>query len=98
EPKKIEDETLAIIQLIAELEDILDNPPRILGIIKEELAELARKYAGDRRTRVHDDASREMTDEDLIADEDVVITGSARGYINRQPRAPYRRQARGGKG
>jgi len=98
ERKKIEDEYLAIIQLIAELEDILANPPRILGIIKEELAELARKYAGDRRTRVHDDASREMTDEDLIADEDVVITVSGRGYIKRQPLATYRRQARGGKG
>src|SRR3972149_732931 len=98
ERKKIEDEYLAIIQLIAELEDILANPPRILGIIKEELAELARKYAGDRRTRVHDDASREMTDEDLIADEDVVITVSGRGYIKRQPLATYRRPARGGTG
>src|SRR3989337_2582023 len=98
ERKKIEDEYLAIIELIAELEDILANPPRILGIIKEELAELARKYAGDRRTRVHDDASREMTDQDLIADEAAVITVSGRGYIKRQPLATYRRQARAGKG
>jgi DNA gyrase subunit A len=98
ERKKIEDEYLAVIQLIAELEDILANPSRILGIIKEELAELARKYAGERRTRVADDASREMTDEDLIADEDVVVTVSGRGYIKRQPLATYRRQARGGKG
>ena len=98
ERKKIEDEYLAVIQLIAELEDILANPARILGIIKEELAELARKYAGERRTRVADDASREMTDEDLIADEDVVVTVSGRGYIKRQPLATYRRQARGGKG
>jgi DNA gyrase subunit A len=98
ERRKIEDEYLAVIQLIAELEDILANPARILGIIKEELGELARKYAGERRTRVADDASREMTDEDLIADEDVVITVSGRGYIKRQPLATYRRQARGGKG
>ncbi len=98
ERKKIEDEYLALIQLIAELEDILANPARISGIIKEELAELARKYAGERRTRVADDASREMTDEDLIADEDVVVTVSGRGYIKRQPLATYRRQARGGKG
>ena len=98
ERKKIEDEYLAVIQLIAELEDILANPARVLAIIKDELTELARKYAGERRTRVADDASREMTDEDLIADEDVVVTVSGRGYIKRQPLATYRRQARGGKG
>src|SRR5213593_160034 len=98
ERKKIEDEYLSVIQLIAELEDILANPARVLGIIKDELAELKQKYAGERRTRVADDSSREMTDEDLIADEDVVITISGRGYIKRQPVATYRRQHRGGKG
>jgi DNA gyrase subunit A len=98
ERKKIEEEYLAVIQLIAELEDILANPARVLSIIKDELGELKRKYAGERRTRVADDASREMTDEDLIADEDVVVTISGRGYIKRQPVATYRRQHRGGKG
>src|SRR6478735_1222560 len=98
ERQKIEDEYLAIIQLIAELEDILANPARVSQIIKDELAELKRKYAGERRTRVADDFSREMTDEDLIADEDVVVTISGRGYIKRQPVATYRRQHRGGKG
>ena len=98
ERKKIEDEYLAVIQQIAELEDILANPARVLSIIKDELAELKKKYAGERRTRVADDSSREMTDEDLIADEDVVITISGRGYIKRQPVATYRRQHRGGKG
>jgi len=59
ERKKIEDEYLATIKLIAELEDILANPGRVLGIIKEELAELADKFAGPRRTRVHqEDADR----------------------------------------
>jgi DNA gyrase subunit A len=98
ERKKIEDEYLGVIQLIAELEDILANPSRVLAIIKDELLELKRKYAGERRTRIMDDSSREMTDEDLIADEDVVITISGRGYIKRQPIATYRRQHRGGKG
>ena len=98
ERKKIEDEYLAVIQLIAELEDILANPARVSAIIKDELTELKKKYAGERRTRVADDASREMTDEDLIADEDVVVTISGRGYIKRQPVATYRRQHRGGKG
>ncbi|MGZ6297027.1 MAG: DNA gyrase C-terminal beta-propeller domain-containing protein, partial [Candidatus Limnocylindrales bacterium] len=98
ERKKIEDEYLQVIQLIAELEDILANPARVLAIIKDELLELARKYGGERRTRVKEDADRELTDEDLIADEDVVITVSGRGYIKRQPLATYRRQGRGGKG
>jgi len=98
ERKKIEDEYLAIIQLIAELEDILANPQRVLSIIKDELIDLKKKHAGERRTRVADDSSREMTDEDLIADEDVVVTISGRGYIKRQPVATYRRQHRGGKG
>src|SRR5450755_1160527 len=98
ERQKIEDEYLSVIQLIAELEDILANPGRVLAIIKDELTELKRKYAGERRTRIVDDSSREMTDEDLIADEDVVITVSGRGYVKRQPIATYRRQHRGGKG
>jgi DNA gyrase subunit A len=98
ERKKIEDEYLSVIQLIAELEDILGNPARVLSIIRDELSELKRKYAGERRTRVAEDSSREMTDEDLIADEDVVVTISGRGYIKRQPVGTYRRQHRGGKG
>ncbi|MBA2255105.1 MAG: DNA gyrase subunit A [Chloroflexi bacterium] len=98
ERKKIEDEYLAIIKLIAELEDILANPQRVSGIIRDELLELKAKYAGERRTRVAADANRELSDEDLIADEDVVITVSGRGYIKRQPLGTYRRQARGGKG
>ncbi|HEX5589107.1 MAG TPA: DNA gyrase subunit A, partial [Candidatus Limnocylindrales bacterium] len=98
ERKKIEDEYLSVIQLIAELEDILANPARVLAIIKDELADVKKRYAGDRKTRVQEDASRELTDEDLIADEDVVITISGRGYIKRQPVGTYRRQHRGGKG
>src|SRR5512135_2089057 len=73
ERKKIEDEYLEVIQLIAELEDILANPGKILGVIRDELAALKQKYAGQRRTKIADDSSREMTDEDLIADEDVVV-------------------------
>jgi DNA gyrase subunit A len=98
ERKKIEDEYLATIKLIAELEDILGNPARVLSIIKDELHELVDKYGGKRVTRVQEDADRELTDEDLIADEDVVVTVSTRGYIKRQPLANYRRQIRGGKG
>ncbi len=98
ERKKIEDEYIAILQLIAELEDILANPRRVLAIIREENADLAKRYSEPRRTRIEGSSDKELTDEDLIAKEDVVVTISARGYIKRQPLATYRRQARGGKG
>src|SRR5262245_2104626 len=98
ERKQIEDEYLQVIQPIAEPEHRLTNRAPVLSIIKDELLELKRKYAGERRTRVVDDSNRELTDEDLIADEDVVITISRRGYIKRQPVSSYRRQHRGGKG
>jgi DNA gyrase subunit A len=98
ERQKIEDEYIAILKLIAELEDILANPRRVLAIIKDENDELARRYGGTRQTRIEGSADKELSDEDLIADEDVVITVSGRGYIKRQPLVTYRRQARGGKG
>jgi DNA gyrase subunit A len=98
ERQKIEDEYLATIQTIAELEDILANPLRVDGIIKEELAELKATFDSPRRTRIEADASRELTDEDLIASEDVVVTVTQRGYIKRLPLGTYRRQHRGGKG
>ena len=98
ERKKIEDEYIAVIKLIAELEDILANPRRVLEIISAENTDLEKRYAGLRKTRIQQSADKELTDEDLIADEDVVITVSGRGYIKRQPLATYRRQARGGKG
>ena len=83
---------------IAELEDILANPKRVLGIIRDELGDLEKRYGGERLTRIEGSADKELSDEDLIADEDVVITVSGRGYIKRQPLLTYRRQARGGKG
>ena len=98
ERQKIEDEYVAIIQRIAELEDILANPKRVLQIIRDELGELDLKYGQDRRTRIEGSADKELTDDDLIANEDVVVTISGRGYIKRQPLITYRRQARGGKG
>jgi DNA gyrase subunit A len=98
ERKKIEEEYLEVIQLIAELEDILGKPARISKIIAAEYAKLKEKFGDARRTRIANDATREMSDEDLIADEDVVITISGRGYIKRQPLATYRQQHRGGKG
>jgi DNA gyrase subunit A len=98
ERQKIEDEYVSIIQRIAELEDILANPKRVLQIIRDELGELDIKFGQDRRTRIEGSADKELSDDDLIADEDVVVTVSRRGYIKRQPLVTYRRQARGGKG
>jgi DNA gyrase subunit A len=98
ERKKIEDEYEAVIRLIAELEDLLANPRKMLTVIKDELVELKRKYGDDRKTRIHADANRELTEEDLVAAEDVVVTLSQRGYIKRQQIGTFRSQRRGGKG
>ncbi len=98
ERKKIEDEYEELIQLIGQLEDLLANPRKILQVIKDELAELRKKYGEDRRTRIWDDANRELSAEDLITAEDVVVTLSGRGYIKRQQVRTFRSQRRGGKG
>jgi len=98
ERKKIEDEYRSIIKLISELEDLLANPRKILVVIKDELAGLEKRYGDDRKTRIHADANRELTAEDLVASEDVVVTLSQRGYIKRQPIGTFRSQRRGGRG
>jgi DNA gyrase subunit A len=98
ERKKIEDEYLAVIRLIAELEELLANPRKILTVITDELTELKRKYGDDRKTRIQADANRELTAEDLVTAEDVVVTLSQRGYIKRQQIATFRSQRRGGRG
>ncbi|MEO8638567.1 MAG: DNA gyrase subunit A [Chloroflexota bacterium] len=98
ERKKIEDEYEGVIRLIAELEDLLANPRKVLTAIRDELDELIRKYGNDRKTRIESDANRELTAEDLVAAEDVVVTLSQRGYIKRQQIGTFRSQRRGGKG
>ena len=98
ERKKIEDEYEQVIRLIAELEDLLANPRKILVAIRDELDELVRKYGDERKTRIQSDANRELTAEDLVAAEDVVVTLSQRGYIKRQQIGTFRSQRRGGKG
>jgi DNA gyrase subunit A len=98
ERKKIEDEYRSVIQLIAELEDLLANPRKVLTVIQGELADLIKKYGDDRKTRIQADANRELTEEDLVAREDVVVTISQRGYVKRQPIGTFRSQRRGGRG
>jgi DNA gyrase subunit A len=98
ERKKIEDEYREVIKLIAELEDILANPKKVLHLIKADLQMLKEKYGDERRTRIIPDVTGEVSDEDLIPDIRVLITFTDRGYIKRQAADVYRTQRRGGRG
>ncbi len=98
ERKKIEDEYKELIKQIANLKDILDSRPRRMAIIKDEIMELKSKYADERRTLVIDEEGEDFSIEDLIADEDMVITISHTGYIKRLSVSSYRKQNRGGRG
>ncbi len=98
ERAKIDDEYTETIKLISELESILASPRRVFRLITTELDELVEKYGDDRRTKILDDASRELSAEDLVADEDVVVTISGRNYIKRVPLSTFKQQHRGGRG
>jgi DNA gyrase subunit A len=98
ERDKIDQEYEATIKLIAELESILASPRKILALIKADLSSLAESYGDDRRTEIRDDVPGQFTDEQLVADEDVVITLSSRNYAKRMPLSTYRAQHRGGRG
>jgi DNA gyrase subunit A len=97
ERKKIEDEYEELLKTIALLKGILADPKKVLSIIREELKELKDKYGDDRRTKITA-AAEELAIEDLIAEEDVVVTFSHAGYVKRLPVTSYRSQRRGGKG
>jgi DNA gyrase subunit A len=98
ERKKIEDELAELLKLIASLEAILADEKKILKIIRDELLEVKKQYGDERRTKVVNSELGKMSDEDLIADEQVVVTLTAANYIKRSPIAEYKRQGRGGKG
>jgi DNA gyrase subunit A len=97
ERQKIIDEYEEIIKVIAELEEILNNERALRNVIIKELRAVQKDYADERRTQIVD-SSVELTLEDLIADEDVVITISHSGYVKRTPVTTYRSQRRGGTG
>ena len=97
ERQKILDEYKAIIQLIAELEEILSNENSLRRVIIKEMEEVKRDFGDKRRTEIVDEGV-ELSIEDLIADEDVAITVTNSGYIKRTPITTYQRQGRGGKG
>lgn len=98
ERKKIDDELNELQQLIAKLEAILADEKKILEIIKNELIELKKTFGDERRTKIIAGELGRMTDEDLIAEEQVVVTLTSANYIKRSPIAEYKKQGRGGKG
>ncbi len=97
ERDKIEDELAGLRRAIAYYEDLLANEHKILGVIKEEMREISKKFGDKRRTEIAR-AERDLDVEDLIADEDMVVTITHTGYVKRIPVATYRSQKRGGKG
>ena len=98
ERKKIEDELEQLSKLIKELQAILADEKLILKIIKEEFLDIKKQYQDPRRTRVVRNELGRMSDEDLIADEQVAITLTTANYIKRSLLAEYKKQNRGGKG
>jgi DNA gyrase subunit A len=98
ERQQILDEYRQILETIAYLEDLLANPKKILYLVRDELAELKKKYGDPRRTQVLSEAVGEIGEEDLIPNVSVLVTISGRGYVKRMPSSTYRAQRRGGKG
>ncbi len=97
EIEKLEAELAEVRAIIADLRGILASKPRRMAILKEEMGEVVKAFGDDRRTEIIPDEA-DFSIEDLIAEEDMVITISHTGYIKRIPVSTYRRQRRGGRG
>jgi DNA gyrase subunit A len=95
---KIEEEHKQVTEQIAYFEDLLAHPKKILGLIQDDMRDLAEKYGDDRRTRIAADATENLSEADLVQDEAVLISLTARGYIKRVAAAAFRSQTRGGRG
>jgi DNA gyrase subunit A len=98
ERKKITDEYTEVLKTIARLEDLLASPKQIDSVVREDLKEVRNKYGDERRTRILAQEVGEFSEEDLVPDEEVVVTMTRKAYIKRIPSATYRPQRRGGKG
>ena len=85
-------------KMIAYYRDLLEHPEKLLGVIKDELRQISDKYADARRTKITTAGVADLDVEDLIAEEDMVVTFTHAGYVKRLPVATYRQQHRGGKG
>jgi DNA gyrase subunit A len=97
ERQKLEDEHKDLLATIKRLKALLKGPKAILGVVRDELLELRKRFADPRRTEIRA-AEGELALEDLIQEQDVVITISRGGYVKRQPMDAFRRQGRGGRG
>ena len=95
--EKLEEELKDVRATISDLRELLASRPKRLAVMKDELGEIARKYGDARRSEIISDEG-EFTIEDLIAEEDMVVTVSHSGYIKRTSVSTYRRQRRGGRG
>ncbi len=95
---KIDEEYEQVIKNIAYLESILASDRKVRELIKEEMDEVSRKYGDDRRTEIADQEASELSAEDLVPKEEVVVTLTHRGYVKRQPLRVFRAQKRGGVG
>jgi DNA gyrase subunit A len=98
ERQKIEDELAELLKLITELESILADEKKILKIIKDEFVELKKTYADERRTKIIPQELGKFSEEELIPNEQVVVTMTAANYIKRSSANEYHKQGRGGKG
>lgn len=98
EREKIENEYSELLALIAELKAILADEEKVLEIIREELTEIKERYSNERRTEIVAGGIGFFEDEDLIPEENIVITLTHHGYIKRLPASTYRTQRRGGRG
>jgi DNA gyrase subunit A len=98
ERQKIEDEQRQTRERIVYLEDLLAHPAKILTVIKDDTTSLAEKYGDDRRTHIAVEASEDLREEDLVPDEDTLVSITARGYVKRMAAKTIRLQARGGRG
>jgi DNA gyrase subunit A len=98
ERKKIEDELAELIKLIKELEDILADEKKILAIIRDEMLELKEKYNDERKTRIIPQELGKFSEEELIPEEQIVVTMTSANYIKRSLTSDYKKQGRGGKG
>jgi DNA gyrase subunit A len=98
ERKKIEDDYKEIMKKIGYLTDLLTTPKKILDLIKKELLEIKKKYGDSRRTKVYTQPLGEFNEEDLVPQENCLVTLTKGGYIKRLPVGTYRSQKRGGKG
>src|SRR5438477_202482 len=95
---KIDEEYEQVIKTIAYLESILASEQKVRLLIKEEMDDVVKKYGDDRRTEITDQEATELSAEDLVPKEDVVVTLTHRGYVKRQPLRVFRAQKRGGVG